>query len=348
MTKINLDMTENNGNLTSLENLGEFGLIDRLTKDITTNQESTIKGIGDDAAIIKNEDHTVVSTDMFVEGIHFDLSYSALKHLGYKAVIANISDIYAMNATPRQITVAISISNRFTLEAVEELYSGIKLACSKYNIDLIGGDTTSSTSGMTICITAIGSAPKEKLTYRSGAKKNDILCISGDIGAAYMGLQLLKREKEVFKVSGQQPDFVGYEYILERQLKPEARKDVIEALAEAGVKPTSMIDISDGLASDALQICKSSDVGMKIFEDKIPIGDETEDMAKELNLETTTCAINGGEDFELLFTIDIRDYEKVKNHQLVIPIGHVTNKEEGSHLVARAGNFVELTAQGFK
>ena len=339
-------MSDNN-KLTSLEDLGEFGLIDRLAKDTTPVNDSTVKAIGDDAAVIDNKNHTIVSTDMLVEGIHFDLTYTALKHLGYKAVVVNLSDIYAMNATPKQITVAISISNRYTLEAIDELYEGIKLACKKYNVDLVGGDTTSSVTGMTICITAIGEAPKEKITYRSGAKKNDILCISGDIGGAYMGLQLLKREKEVFNVSGDQPDFTGYEYILERQLKPEPRKDVIDTLNEAGVIPTSMIDISDGLSSELLHICKNSNVGCKLFEDKVPVSDEVIEMAKELNLEPTTCAINGGEDYELLFTIDIRDYEKLKDKANIVPIGHITDKDDGKYLVVRDGSFIELRAQGW-
>src|SRR6218665_2738203 len=292
---------------TELSQLGEFGLIKHLTQHIELNQASTLKGVGDDAAVIDNGSlETVVSTDMLVEGIHFDLTYVPLRHLGYKSVVVNLSDIYAMNAEPRQIVVSIAISNRFRLEALEELYAGMLLACRKYNVDLVGGDTTSSRSGLIISITAIGAAKQEDLVYRDGAKESNLLCVSGDLGGAYMGLQILEREKSVFKDNPNlQPDLEGKDYILERQLKPEARKDVIELLKTLGVRPTSMIDISDGLSSEILHLCTGSKTGVELYEEKIPIDPLTFDTAREFNLDPTLCALSGGEDYELLFTVDI-------------------------------------------
>jgi thiamine-monophosphate kinase len=285
---------------------------------------------------------------MLVEGIHFDLTYVPLKHLGYKSVVVNLSDIYAMNAEPRQIVVSIAISNRFRLEALEELYAGMLLACRKYNVDLVGGDTTSSRSGLIVSITAIGAAKKEELVYRSGAKESNLLCVSGDLGGAYMGLQVLEREKSVFKENPKlQPDLEGKDYILERQLKPEARKDVIEILKNLGIQPTSMIDISDGLSSEILHLCTSSNVGVELYEEKIPIDPLTFDTAREFNLDPTLCALSGGEDYELLFTVDIGDYEKIKNSMDISIIGHITNASKGRLMVAKAGTVHELSAQGW-
>ncbi|MCW3786051.1 thiamine-phosphate kinase [Plebeiibacterium sediminum] len=334
-----------------LKNLGEFGLIDHLTKDIEIKNDSTITGVGDDAAVLDyNNKQTVVTTDLLLQGIHFDLVYTPLKHLGYKAVVVNISDIYAMNATPKQIIVSIGISSRMSLEAVDQLYDGIKLACEKYNIDLVGGDTTTSLTGLTISITAIGEANKDDIVYRNGAKPNDLICITGDLGAAYMGLQLLEREKRVHdKNNAVQPDLSGYDYILERQLKPEARKDIIEFLKEIDVKPTSMIDLSDGLSSDIMQICKNSKTGCRIYENKIPIDHATSLMAEELNMNPTVAALNGGEDFELLFTISLQDYEKFsKETELKIyTIGHITEESKGKYLVTNGDQEIELQAQGW-
>jgi len=291
--------------------------------------------------------HQVVTTDMLVEGVHFDLGYVPLKHLGYKAVAVNVSDIYAMNATPHQITVSIAISNRFPVEAVDELYEGILLACKNYGVDLVGGDTCSSTSGLVISITAIGAANKEELVYRNGASDNDLLVVSGDLGGAYMGLQVLEREKAVFKETGAQPDLVGHDYILERQLKPEARKDIIELLKRLGVKPTSMIDVSDGLASEALHLAHNSGTGVRIYDEKIPIDPSTYQTARDFNLDPTTCALNGGEDYELLFTVAQADYEKIKGNPSVTIIGHMTDKASGCMLVDKQGGLHELRAQGW-
>lgn len=334
---------------TELSELGEFGLISHLTKFIILKNESSVKGVGDDAAVMNFQNRQVVlSTDMLVEGVHFDLSYVPLKHLGYKSVVVNLSDIYAMNATPRQITVSLAISNRFSVEAVEELYSGISMACERYNIDLVGGDTTSSLAGLVLSITAVGEAEKEDIVYRSTAKEGDLLCVTGDLGGAYLGLQLLEREKQVFKENPQlQPDLEGNDYILERQLKPEARKDIPPLLKELKVKPTSMIDISDGLASEALHICTQSDVGCNIYEEKIPIDPFTYNTAREFDLDPTTCALNGGEDYELLFTIDLTDYDKIKGNPNITVIGHITDKASGSNLVAKSGSMHPLTAQGW-
>jgi thiamine-monophosphate kinase len=342
-------MSDKKQKLTEISELGEFGLIELITKDIKINHKNTLKGVGDDAAVI---DHgnicSVVTTDFLVEGIHFNLIYTPLKHLGYKSVVVNLSDVYAMNATPKQITVSIALSKKFAIEHVEQIYEGIKLACDKYNVDLVGGDTSSSMTGLAISITAIGEAKKEDISYRSTANKNDIVCVTGDLGGAYMGLQLLEREKEIFKTNpGSNPSLEGYDYILQRQLKPEARKDVFEILKELNIKPTSMIDISDGLSSEIFHICKNSDVGCKIFQDKIPIDVNTEKMAEEFNIDPLTAALNGGEDYELLFTIDIKDLEKIKDHEMIHPIGHITDKEHGAVMITNSGQSVALQAQGW-
>jgi len=334
---------------TELSELGEFGLIKHLTQYVELNQSSTIKGVGDDAAVINNGDlETVITTDMLIEGVHFDLTYVPLKHLGFKSVIVNLSDIYAMNAEPRQIVVSIAISNRFKLGALEELYQGMLLACKKHNVDLVGGDTTSSISGLVINITAIGAAKKENIVYRNGAKEGNLLCVSGDLGGAYMGLQILEREKTVFKENPNlQPDLEGKDYILERQLKPEARKDIIDLFKKINLQPTSMIDVSDGLSSETLHICSQSKVGIDLYEEKIPIDPLTFNTALEFNLDPTLCALSGGEDYELLFTIDINDYEKVKNIREFTVIGHITNESKGYNMIAKAGTVHELKAQGW-
>ncbi len=342
-------MDFDNSERTELSQLGEFGLIKHLTQHIVISQKSTIKGVGDDAAVINNAElQTVISTDMLVEGVHFDLTYVPLKHLGYKSVTVNLSDIYAMNAEPKQILVSIAISNRFSLEALEELYGGMLLACKKYNIDLIGGDTTTSQSGLVISITAVGTAKNDNIVYRNGAKEGNLLCVSGDLGGAYMGLQILEREKTIFKENPKlQPDLNGKDYILERQLKPEPRADIIELLKKIGVTPTAMIDVSDGLSSEILHICSQSEVGVELYEEKIPIDELTFDTAREFNLDPTLCALSGGEDYELLFTIDIADYEKIKSIREFTIIGHITNVEKGCNMVAKAGTVHELKAQGW-
>ncbi|MFO0436361.1 MAG: thiamine-phosphate kinase [Sphingobacteriaceae bacterium] len=342
-------MEFDNSTRTELSSLGEFGLIDHLTKHIELKNIETVKGVGDDAAVMFHGNKlTVVTTDMLVEGVHFDLTYVPLRHLGYKSVIVNLSDIYAMNAQPKQITVAVALSNRSSLEAVEELYAGMLLACKKYGVDLVGGDTTSSTSGLVISITAIGTGDHDKITYRNGAKETNLLCVSGDLGGAYMGLQILEREKAIYKENPKlQPDLEGKDYILERQLKPEARKDIIALIDQLGIKPTSMIDISDGLASEILHLCKQSDVGVELYEEKIPIDPLTFETAREFGLDPTVCALSGGEDYELLFTIDIKDYDKVKNQMDFTVIGHITNKEKGRNLVTKSGSVTEITAQGW-
>ncbi|WKX78054.1 thiamine-phosphate kinase [Zobellia laminariae] len=341
-------LEDKNQERTSLEKLGEFGLIDHLTKNFKINHKSTLKGIGDDAAVFDHTEKTVLTTDLLIEGVHFDLSYMPLKHLGYKAVMVNLSDVYAMNATATSITVSLAVSNRFPLEALEELYAGIALAAKVFNVDLIGGDTTSSTSGMLISITAIGEAKEEEITYRSGAKPNDLLVVSGDLGAAYMGLQVLDREKEVFKVNpNNQPDLSPYSYIVERQLKPEARKDIIELLKEMEVLPTSMIDISDGLSSEILHLCKSSKVGCNLFEEKIPLDPTVISACEEFNVDSTMVALSGGEDYELLFTISQNDFDKIKGNPSLTVIGHMTDEREGAYLVTRGNTKIELTAQGW-
>jgi thiamine-monophosphate kinase len=335
---------------TEISDLGEFGLIDTLTKDFVSYSSSTIKGVGDDAAVIATSEEEVmlVSTDMLVEGIHFNLMYSPLMHLGYKSVVVNLSDIYAMNGTPKQITVSVAISSRFPLEAVEELYKGIKKACDIYQVDLVGGDTTSSLSGLVISITAVGTAKKDEVIYRSGAKEYDLLVVSGDLGGAYMGLQVLERERAVFKANPEiQPDLDGHDYLLERQLKPEARKDVIQILKELEVHPTAMIDISDGLASEIMHICKASEVGCTIYDERIPLDAKTSIAAIEFNVDPVTTALNGGEDYELLFTIKQEDYEKVASNPNFTVIGHITDKASGVNLVDKNGSHIALKAQGW-
>ncbi len=334
---------------TEISSLGEFGLIDHITKEIKTENKESIKGIGDDAAILQfgNDEEVLVSTDLLMEGVHFDLTYFPLKHLGYKAVVANISDIYAMNGTPKQITVSLALSRKFCIEDVEELYSGIKLACQQYGVDIVGGDTSSSLTGLAISITAIGTAPKGTVVKRNGAKETDLICVTGNLGAAYMGLQLLEREKIATAGKDIQPDFQGKEYILERQLKPEICKEVLEKLREENVRPTSMIDISDGLSSELMHICKQSGVGCRIYEERIPIDYQTAIMAEELNMNVITCALNGGEDFELLFTVPIADHEKVAAMKDVRVIGHIVSDNMGLALITRDGVEMELKAQGW-
>jgi thiamine-monophosphate kinase len=335
--------------LTPISQLGEFGLIDHLTQHFKVTQKSTIKAVGDDAAVLDlSENHTVLTTDLLVEGVHFDLSYTPLKHLGYKSVIVNLSDVYAMNAKPLQITVSIAVSNRFTLESIEELYSGMLLACNQYGVDLVGGDTTSSTTGLLISVTAIGQRNAEKIVYRNGAKPKDLLVVSGDLGAAYMGLQVLEREKQVFQVNPQsQPDLTPYDYIVGRQLKPEARKDIVELLEKLRVKPTAMIDISDGLSSEILHLCRQSNVGCKLFEDKIPIDQQVYNTCEEFEINATTVALSGGEDYELLFTVAQEDYDKIKGNPHLSVIGYMTENTVKPHLVARSGQEIPLTAQGW-
>jgi thiamine-monophosphate kinase len=357
--------------------IGEFGLIDRLTKDITTKNASTIKGAGDDCAVMHYDDTDVlVTTDMLMEGVHFDLTYTGLKHLGYKAAMVNISDIFAMNGTPRQITVSLALSKRFTVEDMELFYEGLRLACDKWGVDIVGGDTTSSYTGLAISITCIGEARKEDIVYRNGAHDTDLVCVSGDLGAAYMGLQLLEREKSVYysqlddlqkrmkqaKAEGdkqklanlnaqlstlEMPDFSGKEYLLQRQLQTEARGDIIQKLRAAGIRPTAMMDISDGLSSELMHICKQSGVGCRIYEKNIPIDYQTAVMAEELNMNVTTCALNGGEDYELLFTVPIGDHEKIEQLEDVHLIGHITDQKFGQVLVTRDNQEFELKAQGW-
>ena len=351
--------------------MGEFGLIKHLTKETETINESTLKGVGDDCAVLSPEagTQTLVTTDMLMEGVHFDLTYMPLRHLGYKAVMVNLSDIYAMNGTPRQITVSLAISKRFMVEDIEELYSGMRMACKRHNVDIVGGDTTSSMTGLAISITAIGTARAEDIAYRNGAKETDLICVSGNLGAAYMGLQVLEREKAVYnqqvaeatqqaRKNGSnveeaiaqipQPDFAGKEYLLERQLKPEARGDITSALAEAGIQPTAMMDISDGLSSELMHICKQSGTGCRVYEEHIPLDYQTAVMAEELNMNVTTCALNGGEDYELLFTVPLADYDKVSKLKDVRLIGHITKPELGCMLITRDGGEMELKAQGWQ
>ncbi|MBR3884818.1 MAG: thiamine-phosphate kinase [Bacteroidaceae bacterium] len=339
----------NTQNRTDIAKLGEFGLIEHLTADITPMNKETTTGIGDDAAILNfgNDEEVLVSTDMLMEGVHFDLTYVPLKHLGYKATIVNLSDIYAMNGTPKQITVSVALSQKFCVEDMEDLYAGIKLACQEYNVDIVGGDTTSSLTGLAISITAIGTARKGSAVKRNTAKETDLICVSGNLGAAYMGLQLLEREKIATAGKDIQPDFAGKEYIIERQLKPEARKDIIEMLRKENVVPTSMIDISDGLSSELMHICKQSNVGCRIYEEHIPIDYQTAIMAEELNMNVMTCALNGGEDYELLFTVPIADYEKVASMKDVRLIGHIVGENLGTAMITRDGVEMELKAQGW-
>lgn len=339
-----------NSTRTELSSLGEFGLIQLLTSHIKIHHASTQKGVGDDAAVLDFAGKkTVVSTDLLLEGVHFDLSYFPLKHLGYKAIMVNLSDIYAMNATATQVTVSLGLSSKFSLEAVEEIYAGMLMACNRFEVDLIGGDTSASKQGLVISVTALGVANEDELVYRNGAQVNDLLCVSGDLGGAYMGLQLLEREKMVFLNNPEaQPDLEGKDYIIERQLKPEARKDVILGLKSLGIKPTSMIDISDGLSSEVMHLCSQSGVGMNVFEDKIPLDPQTYDMAREFDLDPTLTALSGGEDYELLFTIAQADFDKVKNNPDITIIGHVTDSSEGINLISKSGNKHALKAQGWK
>lgn len=348
-----------------ISKLGEFGLISRLTKDIKNKNKSTVYGVGDDCAVLHYPDKEVlVSTDMLMEGVHFDFTYTDLRHLGYKSAMVNISDIFAMNGTPRQLTVSLALSKRFTVEDVEMFYEGLRMACEKWNVDIIGGDTTSSYTGLAISITCIGEADKDDIVYRNGAKETDLICVSGNLGAAYMGLQLLEREKSVYyqqvdeakkrgdqnalkELAQFQPEFAGKEYLLQRQLQTEARGDIIKNLREAGIRPTAMIDISDGLSSELLHICKQSHTGCRIFEKNIPIDYQTAVMAEELNMNVTTCALNGGEDYELLFTVPIGDYDKIESMDNVRLIGHITKESLGTVLVTRDDNEFELKAQGW-
>ncbi len=335
--------------ITEISTLGEFGLIQHLTKDIKHLQPSTKKGIGDDAAVLHHKDkRTLVTTDLLLEGIHFNLEYAPLKHLGYKAATVNFSDIYAMNAMPTQITVSLGISKRFSVEDLEELYSGIRLACERYNVDLVGGDTCASMTGLTISITCLGEAYDSDIVYRNGAKEHDLVCVTGNLGTAYMGLQLLERERIVINANeNATPAFEGREYLLERQLKPEARRDIISKLHEAGIKPTAMMDISDGLSSELMHICTQSNVGCSIYEDKLPIDYQAAALAEEMNLNIVTCALNGGEDYELLFTCSLDDYEKLIPLEDVYLIGHITKPEYGINLIGRNGEEIALQAQGW-
>lgn len=342
-------LEDKNPQRTPVSQLGEFGLIEHLTKSFDIKHSSTLKGIGDDGAVLDFKDKkVVVSTDLLVEGVHFDLSYMPLKHLGYKAVVVNLSDIAAMNAKPTQITVSIAVSNRFPLEALEELFNGIALAAKTYNIDVIGGDTTSSQKGLIISITVLGEANEDEIVYRNGAKENDLIVVSGDLGSAYMGLQVLEREKQVFQVNpNNQPDLDAYTYLIERQLKPEARTDIKELLEKLEVKPTSMIDISDGLSSELIHICKQSNVGCNLFEEKIPVDPQFIDVCEEFNIDSTTIALNGGEDYELLFTIPLEDFDKIKANPNFTVIGHVTHASEGINLITRANTKIPIKARGW-
>ena len=341
---------------TEIAELGEFGLIDHLTKELKPQNASTLYGVGDDCAVLDYSGQgkeVLVTTDMLMEGVHFDLTYVPLKHLGYKSAMVNISDIYAMNGTPRQMTVSIALSKRFSVEDMEDFYAGILLACQRHNVDLVGGDTTSSLTGLAISITCIGEAEKGKAVYRNGASQNDLICVSGNLGAAYMGLQLLEREKAVFNSTPHNadepfsPDFAGKEYLLERQLKPEARGDIIKELREAGIQPTAMMDISDGLSSELIHICKQSNTGCSVYQERIPIDYQTAVMAEELNMDVYTCALNGGEDYELLFTVPLTAHDKIIQLKDVKLIGHMTRPELGRHLVTKSGQEVELKAQGW-
>jgi thiamine-monophosphate kinase len=342
-------LEDKNPQRTSIADLGEFGLIDHLTKRFAIGQPSTVKGIGDDAAVLDfKEKKAIVSTDLLIEGVHFDLAYMPLKHLGYKAVVVNVSDICAMNALPTQITVSVAVSNRFPLEALEALYDGIAAAAKNYNIDVVGGDTTSSQKGLIISITALGEADEAEIAYRSGAKENDLLVVTGDLGAAYMGLQVLEREKQVFQVNpGSQPDLEPYSYLIERQLKPEARNDIRGLLSALDVRPTAMIDISDGLSSEIIHLCKQSGVGCNLFEEKLPLDPQLISVCEEFNVDSTTIAINGGEDYELLFTISLDDLDKIKANPNLTIVGHMTRASEGIHLVTRGNEKIELKARGW-
>jgi len=342
-------LEDKNTHRTDLSQLGEFGLIDLLTRDFPLHNPSSLKGIGDDAAVIDfGEEKAVVSTDLLIEGVHFNLAYMPLKHLGYKAIMVNLSDICAMNALPTQVTVSLAVSNRFPVEALQELYEGIRLACDIYKVDLVGGDTTSSTRGLILSVTALGKAPLEKIVYRNGAKENDLIVVTGDLGAAYMGLQILERENEVFKVNPNlQPDLEPYQYLIERQLKPEARKDIISLLEALEVRPTSMMDISDGLSSELLHICKQSHVGCRLMEDKIPLDPTLINVCEEFALSSTMVALSGGEDYELLMTIAPADYDKIKGNPNLTVIGYITDESLGCNLITRANEAIPLKARGW-
>lgn len=345
--------------MTDISTLGEFGLIDRMTEGLELRNASTLRGVGDDCAVLQYSSEVadprrlLVTTDMLMEGIHFDLTYTPLKHLGYKAVMVNLSDVYAMNGTPRQLLVSIAVGRRFKVEHLDELYAGIRLACERHGVDIVGGDTTTSLTGLAISITCIGEAQAEEIVYRSGAKNTDLICVSGNLGAAYMGLQLMEREKRIFESqksnpeTAAQPDFSGREYLIERLLKPEARRDIIQRLHEAGIRPTSMMDISDGLSSEAMHICKQSHTGCRIYEERIPIDYQTAVTAEEFNMNVYTAALNGGEDYELLFTVPLTDHEKVEQLDDIKVIGHITRPELGAKLITRDGNEFDLKAQGW-
>ncbi|HMJ47890.1 MAG TPA: thiamine-phosphate kinase [Ferruginibacter sp.] len=335
-------------NRTEISALGEFGLIDHLTLNNEIKNASTVVSVGDDGAVIDHFDRqTVISTDLLLEGIHFDLSYTPLKHLGYKSIVVNVSDIYAMNATPTQVLISIAFSNRFSLEALDEFYAGVYAACEKYGVDLVGGDTSTSTKGFVISITVLGEVAPGNYVTRKGSKANDLICVSGELGGSFLGLTLLEREKKIFEETGAQPDLEGQAYIVGRMLKPEARKDIIDFFAESGVLPTSMIDLSDGLSSDLLHICKQSETGCIIYEDKLPMNDEAKEFAYKLQLDPTACALSGGEDYELLFTVDQKDFEKIKSNPSLSIIGHMTDAKEGKHIITRGGNKHQLIAQGW-
>lgn len=338
-----------NSDRTNLNELGEFGLIDHLTQSIQLTQKSTVKGIGDDAAVLDFANKkTLISTDLLLENVHFDLRYVPLKHLGYKAIQVNLSDIYAMNGIASQVTISIGLSSKFPLEAVEEIYEGALLACQNYNVDLVGGDTSTSQQGLVLSVTSIGYADADAIAYRSGAQEGDLICVSGDLGGAYVGLQLLEREKQIFLENPNiQPDLEGKDYIIERQLKPEARKDIVELLASLDIKPHAMIDVSDGLASEILHICKASNVGCKLYEEKIPLDPMTYETAREFGLDPTVCALSGGEDYELLFTVPQPDYDKVKNQMEITVIGHITEAAAGYQLISKSGNVHDIKAQGW-
>lgn len=342
-------MSDSKKSLTLLSELGEFGLIERLTSDITFYHKSTVKGVGDDAAVLDyGDNYLVMTTDMLMEGIHFDLVYTPLKHLGYKAAVVNFSDVYAMNAQPRQLLVSIAISKKFSVEALEEFYAGLRLACKQYNVDLVGGDTSSSYTGLAISITAVGEVEKDKIAYRFGARENDLICVTGDLGAAYLGLQVLEREKKLYtETTGAQPKLDEYDYILQRQLKPEAQKDIIEFFNKNSILPTAMIDISDGLSSELLHICHQSQKGCSIYQQKIPIAAQTAKVAQEFRMEPMICALNGGEDYELLFTLPMDRYDIILARNDVSIIGHITDKNAGCNLVTELGQQIPLTAQGW-
>ena len=334
---------------TPISELGEFGLIDHLTKEFRIARSSTVKAVGDDAAVLHPKQHQVITTDMLIEGVHFDLAYTPLQHLGYKSVVVNLSDVHAMNAVAKQITVSIACSNRFTVEALEEIYKGIHKACKVYDVDLIGGDTTSSTRGLVISVTAIGESEEDNITYRSGAKPNDLLVVSGDLGGAFLGLKVLERENEVFKVNPRsQPDLSEYTYLIERQLKPEARKDVQELLKKLEVRPKAMIDISDGLSSELMHLCKQSKTGANLFEEKLPLDPKVISTCEEFELDSTTVVLNGGEDYELLFALDQKDYDKIKGNPHLTVIGHFTEAKEGIHLITRANTKIPMKARGWQ